>query len=137
MLASRSLGTEVTPKLLGSVRVVSSLVGRQIVSLCRGERTLGAFEWFGVSGLASGIVRRGHCCEYGGVYGHEGIGFGRGGRHALEDNGPAQDICEGISQSRGSRDSVHQVQQGRKKLVVRGRSEQNVGVHSGASARVI
>ena len=62
MLVSKSLGTEVTPKLLGSVRVVGSLVGRQIVSLCGGKRALITFEWLGVSSLASGIVRRGHCC---------------------------------------------------------------------------
>ena len=137
MPVSKSLGTEVIPKSLGSVRIVGSFVGCQIVSSCRGERTLGAFEWFGVSGLASGIVRRGRCCEYGGVYGREGIGFGRGGRHALGGNGPAKDVCEGISRSRGSRDSVHQVQQRHEELVVGGRSGRNIGVHSGASARAI
>ena len=120
MPASKSLGTEVTPKSLGSVRIVGSFMGRQIVSSCRGKRALGTFEWLGVSSLAS-----------------ECSGFGRGGRHALGGNGPAEDVCEGISQSRGSRDSVHQVRQGREELVVGGRSERNIGVHSGAFARAI
>ena len=92
MPASESLGTEVTPKSLGSVRVVGSFVGRQIVPSCRGEGALRTFEWLGVSGLA-----------------RESSGFERGGCHALGGNGPAGDVCEGISRSRGSRDSVHQV----------------------------
>ena len=120
MPASKLLGTEVTPKSLGGVRVVGSFVGCQIVSSCRGKRALRTFEWLGISGLA-----------------RESSGSERGGCHALGGNGLAEDICEGISRSRGSRDSVHQVQQGREELVVGGRSERNVGVHSGASARAI
>ena len=120
MSASKSLGTEVTPKSLGGVRIVGSFMGRQIVSSCRGKRALRTFEWLGVSSLAS-----------------ERSGFGRGGCHVLGGDGPAKDVCEGISRSRGSRDSVHQVRQGCEELVVGGRSERNVGVHSGASIRAI